>query len=273
MPNHVTNKIQFIGEQENIDKVLEIIKGEEDAIDFDKIIPMPKTLHLTSGGHDRESIQYAISKKTFDEAQKIKAALILKPCDYYGTYYNKVFGIRVFTLEELEKDAKEFEDYLKKDKKNVFDEIDYAGLGIETFEDLGNMYLHNIMNYGHDSWYDWRIEKWGTKWGAYDIYASDNEIEFDTAWSCPFGILDKLAEICKEFNVGFVGKWADEDCGHNVGTFRTENGLMYGEYVENESNEAYEIYIELKGETNCIGEDEDGNLVHFDCDNCPNQCF
>lgn len=273
MPNHVTNKIQFIGEQENITKVLELIKGEEDAIDFNKIIPMPKTLNLTSGGNDTESMQYALSKKPMSESQRIKAMLILKKCDYYGTYYNKIFRNRIFTTEELEKAAKEFENNLKEHKRNMFENIDYEGLGIKTFEDLGNMYINNIINYGHDSWYDWRIENWGTKWGAYDIYVGENVIEFDTAWNCPFEILDKLAEICNKFDVGFVGKWADEDCGHNVGTFKTKDGLLYDEPAEDESNKAYEIYIELKGESDCIGENEDGNLVHFDCDTCPNKCY
>lgn len=273
MPNHVTNKIKFIGEPENIAKVLELIKGSEDAIDFDKIIPMPKTLNLTSGGGDTESMQYALSKKPYFEAQKLKTILTLKPCDYYGTYYSKIFRSRTFTTEEMEQSAKEFEEKLKNSDKIGFGDIDFDGLGIKTFEDLGNMYINNIINYGHDSWYDWRIENWGTKWGAYDIYVSDNEIEFDTAWSCPFEILDKLAEICKGFNVGFVGKWADEDSGHNTGTFRTENGLLYADYAEDESNEAYEIYLELKGESDCIGRDEDGDLVHFDCDTCPNKCY
>ena len=36
MPNYVTNKIEFHGEQENVKKVLELIKGEDDYIDFDR---------------------------------------------------------------------------------------------------------------------------------------------------------------------------------------------------------------------------------------------
>ena len=48
MPNHVANKIEFYGDQENINKVLELIKGEEECIDFNKIIPMPKELEISS---------------------------------------------------------------------------------------------------------------------------------------------------------------------------------------------------------------------------------
>ncbi len=41
MPNHIQNILQLSGEQSRIDKLLETIKGEDTAIDFNKIIPMP----------------------------------------------------------------------------------------------------------------------------------------------------------------------------------------------------------------------------------------
>ena len=46
MPNHVTTKIEFYGAQSNIDKVLELIKGDGACIDFNKIIPMPESLNI-----------------------------------------------------------------------------------------------------------------------------------------------------------------------------------------------------------------------------------
>lgn len=42
MPNWIINKIKLNGEKENIEKLLSMIT-ENEAIDFDKIIPMPKT--------------------------------------------------------------------------------------------------------------------------------------------------------------------------------------------------------------------------------------
>ena len=47
-------------------------------------------------------------------------------------------------------------------------------------------------------------------------------------------------------------------------------GLTY-EYMEDYSNEAYNIYVELKGESQCMGKDENGNWIHYDCDDCPNK--
>jgi hypothetical protein len=187
MPNHVTNRIEFYGEQKNIDTILEIIKGDKECIDFEKIIPMPEDIYRGDLGPDERA------------------------------------------------------------------------------------------KYGKNNWYDWRCFNWGTKWNAYysSIDKENNAIEFDTAWSCPLALLDELAKICYEHNVSFDGKWADEDCGHSVGVFESdcdsdEYWFSY-EYVTSESSEAYEIYQELKGETDCLGKDEDGNWVHYDCDTCPNR--
>lgn len=277
MPNHVTNKIEFYGDKENIKKVLELIKGEEECIDFDKIIPMPKSLHLTSGGHQEQAIQYAMLQKSYDEKIKIKDSLKKIRYDFYGSYFNKVLKHN-YTNVALQECATEFEEKLKSGKRDVFDDIDYEGLGIKTFEDLGNAYINNILDYGYDTWYDWSCAKWGTKWNAYDTFISDNESQicFNTAWSCPLPVLDKLAEMCYEYGVSFTGKWADEDRGCNVGVFESdccgdEYWFSY-EYIENCSNEAYDIYVELKGESECMGKDEDGNWVCYSCDDCPNQC-
>ena len=50
-----------------------------------------------------------------------------------------------------------------------------------------------------DRWYMWCVNNWGTKWdaGDVDIEYEDSEIlelEFDTAWSPPEGIMEKLRE-------------------------------------------------------------------------------
>jgi hypothetical protein len=186
MPNHVTNRIEFYGEQENINKVLSIIKGEDECIDFEKIMPMPSNIYRGDLGPDERA------------------------------------------------------------------------------------------KYGKDNWYDWCRYHWGTKWNAYSssLDMDNNEILFDTAWTCPLGVLDKLAEMCYKHDVWFTGEWADEDAGNNVGVFESdcdsdEYWFSY-EYIESGSDEAYEIYAKVKDESNCFGKDQDGNWVHYDCDNCPN---
>jgi hypothetical protein len=49
------------------------------------------------------------------------------------------------------------------------------------------------------SWWDWRVQNWGTKWNSYDcevIEIDDEQIEyrFSTAWSPPEGVIEKLRE-------------------------------------------------------------------------------
>jgi hypothetical protein len=101
-------------------------------------------------------------------------------------------------------------------------------------------------------------------------------LEFNTAWSCPLPILDKLAELCYKYNVEFTGEWADENMGCNTGIFESYcNGDEYEfsyEYMEDCSSEAYEIYIDTHGESACLGKNpNNGKWIHYDCDDCPNK--
>jgi hypothetical protein len=82
-----------------------------------------------------------------------------------------------------------------------------------------------IKNYGHDNWYDWRIENWGTKWDAYHcdtIEEGDTETVFTTAWSTPVEIFIKLSKMHP--NAVITVEHADEDIGHNCGIATYKNG-------------------------------------------------
>ena len=56
---------------------------------------------------------------------------------------------------------------------------------------------------GFKSWYEWSIHHWGTKWNAYDcvmktiIRGEEKSVElrYETAWSVPLPVLEKLAEV------------------------------------------------------------------------------
>lgn len=90
--------------------------------------------------------------------------------------------------------------------------------------------------YGHDNWYSWANDNWGTKWNCYDIktpervsfITKDGEkelvYEFYTAWASPVGVFEVLT---REFpKIELRVEYADEDLGRNCGylTYDEKNG-------------------------------------------------
>ena len=67
-------------------------------------------------------------------------------------------------------------------------------------------------------WYDWRLEKWDTKW---DVPKDDIEITeinngsivvgFDTAWSPPIAIYKKLRDKFKDVKIEWWARDEDDD--------------------------------------------------------------
>ena len=74
---------------------------------------------------------------------------------------------------------------------------------------------------GYDDWYDWACAKWGTKWNGSStkVIRSDYRsrdfasvyIEFNTAWGPPKGVIEAMAEKCKELGVQFSARSHGED--------------------------------------------------------------
>lgn len=243
MPNWVQSEVYLHGEEKDIRKVLELVKSEESEFDFNKIIPMPKALEISSSSENELAIICYLSNKLtvpFEQLDK----------DYLK-YVTNMFDTNW---------AKTLYDERLPNRKEDFDRL----------YELGEACCDNIRQYNHIDWYSWCIANWGTKWNACEVYISDNLIEFQTAWNVPDGILEAFAYICDEHNVTFDGEYADEDRGNNTGHISSENGIT--EY-ENGSQEALKAYLNLWGESECIGEDENGNLISYDCNTCPNKCY
>ena len=239
MPNWVINRVKFNKRgREILDKVISY-KKEEESFDFNKIIPIPKTLSITSGGNDIKAMQYALLKMNSSQLEKTIHKLKETKINFYGDYFSKIYINKKYTLEELESVAEKFEQQLKDNKKDHFEEVDYKDLGIKNFEDLGNTYINNIINYGADSWYDWCVDNWGTKWNASNTYIiNDNEIEFETAWSCPVNLFKKLSEQFKDVKI-YVD-FADEDIGSNCGQIIFSNGELE-EYFDMDGDQDFAL--------------------------------
>jgi len=67
---------------------------------------------------------------------------------------------------------------------------------------------------------------WGTKWNACESTADpdDGRCQFETAWSCPTGVLVKVSERFPDDAITVT--YADEDIGSNCGTFTLKDGRI-----------------------------------------------
>lgn len=106
--------------------------------------------------------------------------------------------------------------------------------GLQCFEETGFFY-----------WYDWNNENWGTKWNSYSCdNPNDNSYVFETAWCGVPDLIKKMTEDFKDITINYL--FADEDTGCNTGDMIISNGeIIDDKSPVNESNRAYEIYLEF----------------------------
>lgn len=92
-------------------------------------------------------------------------------------------------------------------------------------------------------WYNWNTANWGSKWGGYSYKREAiNIFIFETAWSSVPPIIEAMSKAFPELTIKY--SWSDEDSGHNCGRALYYNGLMTEDIPEGGSVEAYEIYFE-----------------------------
>ena len=116
-------------------------------------------------------------------------------------------------------------------------------------------------------WYNWCIKNWGTKWNALNIKIKDNRISFDTAWSAPLPIIEKLAKAFPKIMITHLS--ADEDMGVNTGYYLYQDGKNILFFMPDaESDDAYRLYEKCWGKSNCLKRDKDGNYERISCDDC-----
>lgn len=198
MPNWVKNKVTFIGQQDEVNLMLESIKTEEsnniNYFDFEKIIPMPESLKIESGS--KSDIGFAIVKHLNGDSSELEKIL-----SYSWTRVEKIS-----TIDDLI-------EYFKSSNNYDYDEL----------IKFGEISLENIKNYGHSNWYDWSCEKWGTKWNSSESFVDENTIWFETAWSTPEPVMIELSN--KFPNINFIIEYADEDIGGgNTGKYELKAG-------------------------------------------------
>lgn len=228
MPNWVKNKVKF-GDKKVIEDCYKMEYNEDwgeeiELFDFNKVISMPESLHIPCGSYQEIAMVYAFSKMDEEKKEYVKNELKDTNIEDFlsNDYYDKFFK-REFSQVEFDTANKELKAIINGERE-MFENIDFVGLGIKNLEDLGNTYIKNILEYGCDTWYDFACKNWGTKWNAcHTYYVDEYNIEFDTAWSTPIHIFE---EISKKYNTRVEVEYADEDIGYNCGTMIFENGEL-----------------------------------------------
>ena len=217
MPNHITNILRIVASEELTAQIKSEIRsvdedGETRHIDFNKILPMPESLMITSGSTTSNGI--AILQYRAGDDTAIRGIM--------GYAWGKEFA----TPEDL------IEHMIVKGSANL-EEAQKA--------------LDNERLYGCRDWYGWSTDNWGTKWNAYNTNDTDvDEVSFETAWSNPYPVI--IALSAKYPEAVFHMRFADEDFGHNVGEYSLKGGYVVDENIpEGGSEEALELAADITG--------------------------
>jgi hypothetical protein len=201
MPNWCYTAFTVTGPDEDIARFREAVRGSDDSgetpFDFDRVIPMPSELLETTADFGTAYEVY------YGDAERI----LERP-------WVKKIGIG--TVEQLQ-------EHFDADPKH---------------RATAEQYKANTEKYGVPTWYEWRCAHWGTKWNACDAEVTDNgdgslNVRFDTAWSFPFPIFEKLVPDFPTLD--FEGSAYEP----NVGFYITFEG-RYGKFECEDDEEARE---------------------------------
>lgn len=211
MPNYITNRLVINGDNDKVKQVIDFLKstndkGEDVAIDFNKIIPMPESLKVESSSMGDDGYTYLTGM----------SGNILQRSKYEkSVHYAKMIALK-------ESNPKMFERCIE----------------------VGKQYLHNIAEHGSKTWYEWCCRNWGTKWNSLEPrYADYNIIIFETAWS---GVPVLIAKLAEKFpDITFDYDYADEDVSYNIGSYQFNGTEIVNTEIEDGSREAYELCFEL----------------------------
>ena len=201
MPNHITNIVTST----DMKKLKELILNEKGEVDFNKLIPMPKELEITSSSKSFKE------PSSFDdvERRKLKKAIIAQLTTIYEDSANR----EEFVVKCLERN--ELCEYISEVINNKEIVVEDCKEYVQGF--------YNQKNIGYKDWYDWSIAKWGTKWNAYQTEIGKTYIKFDTAWSSP----DSFFRVLSNY-INFTVAYADEDIwSENIGIREYANNSSF----------------------------------------------
>lgn len=213
MPNWVQNNLKFNADDEELNRILEKIKNDEDgigSIDFNKITPMPESLKIECGSNTDKGLQM------------VKEFLESLPEDIQNQE-----GAYDELMEHLHDRGKD----LSQEDRKIWE--------------LGVTAVDNINRYDAPTWYEWANKNWGTKLNACHCSCDKKSkaLSFQTAWQAPLSAICKLSAMFPSVQMDL--EFADEDIGHNCGRVVFKNGDIKEIYKPEEGREAYEFTAKI----------------------------
>jgi len=216
MPNWCENTLDIYGEEDEMDRFYEFFGGIELSPPLltlkDKIVRQLNKVTSKLGfiiiSH-RTNFDKPVTKfeKNFNFNHILPTPKELE---------NTTSPVRIISQEDYDKTQ---ELYKKHGKKNAWDLFNKDKI---SKEEQGLMFQDGITQeisdklkllFGSDNWYTWRNNNWGTKWDIGEIILNDIDTEscsfnFNTAWSPPEPIIDKLRDMFPKliFSGMYVGE-------------------------------------------------------------------
>ncbi len=159
MPNHVSHLFCIFGEEYR--RVIEHLAGNDVAVDFNKVIPVPEELNIEESTDGYMGL-----------------AALTGECQRYLAF--------PWVKEKNIRTADEFISYVERERPAAIE--------------LAQKYISNKQKFGHATWREWCIANWGTKWNAYsvadpELLSGRATLRFDTAWSPAIPVIVRLSEL------------------------------------------------------------------------------
>ena len=204
MPNYVRTRISF---NKRANEIRNFVKGEDSAFDFNKVIPMPEELDITSGSVGTYGMEYLLATAKHPSVRTESDKKVI----------------------EFVSKQPDFNEWVELGKKYLSNTTKY---GCPTWHEWRNA--------------NWNT-KWNACDAVDYTDDCDGDygyIEFETAWDFCYPVVKRLSELFPDVEFEYV--FADEDTSYNTGRGCYVNGEdISADRPDGSSKEAYEIYFDL----------------------------
>ncbi len=269
MPNWAYNTLTIKHKDvEVLKKIKEELKGDAEGqyLDFNKVIPMPETLDVTSPLRKNDLMFYILTlAKNRDEILELPHRILTHVQSILDEHKTDK------SLNELLK--KYMQDYTELILAGTADKKDEHGFvaGISLLQ--GHHYFINIVRYGVYSWYDWCCAMWNTKWNAccneVELEGDTLMYQFDTAWSGPWPIAAAISALYEGTIVTMNTTYEDPDGMDSVSYYEGQPTLA-AQYpqIYRYNDAAYKSYDDAfkAAENDGLDEDDAWRAVEWDID-------